>query len=222
VQKKIFLTYKLHLFPNSFPTFTSMIHLSNSWFRVLLIVGLVFSISLPIYKKETSDFSLLEKGIIGITEKISSNAWSFLAESANAIKEKLFEEDKPVPLSKSERFFDNIRTGWQYGLSSIGAADKTLRDAAFHIYHLPSILISLLILFTFVETVLLIFFKRLGSYLGIVSLTSILICLYVFGDLTADKEYSVIFGGIVLFACIQLLLLVSASRSIPQSAVQSA
>lgn len=124
-----------------------MILLSNSWFRLLLIAVLIFSVSLPIYKKETSDFALLESGIEGITKKLSTDARSFLSESATAIKDKLFEEVKPVSLTATERFWDNIRTGWHCGLSSIGATDKVLRDSTFTIYHIPSLLISLLIVF---------------------------------------------------------------------------
>lgn len=122
-----------------------MILLSNSWFRLLLIAVLIFSVSLPIYKKETSDFALLD--IEGITKKLSTDAWSFLSESATAIKDKLFEEVKPVSLTATECFWDNIRTGWHYGLSSVGATDKVLRDSTFTIYHIPSLLISLLIVF---------------------------------------------------------------------------
>ncbi len=185
-----------------------MIHLSNSLFRILLIIVLIFSVSLPIYKKETSDFNIFKVGIEEITKKLSTDKWSFLSESATAIKEKIFEEDKPVALTKWERFIENIRTGWQYGLSSFGAADKVLRDSTFNIYHIPSLLISLLIVFILVEMMLLLFFKRLGKFLGITSLLSLLICLYVFGDLIIDHDYVVVFGGLIFFALIQLVLLV--------------
>jgi hypothetical protein len=194
-----------------------MIHLSNSWFRILLIAVLVFSVSLPIYKKETSDFALLEIGIEGITKKLSTDAWSFLSESANAIKEKLFEEVKPVSLTATERFWDNIRTGWQYGLSTAGAADKVLRDSMFNIYHIPSLLISLLIVFILLEVMILLFFKRLGRFLGILSLLCLLICLYVFGDLNKDHEHAVVFGGLIFFALIQLFILIAAAFSVRNS-----
>lgn len=194
-----------------------MIHLSNSWFRILLIAVLVFSVSLPIYKKETSDFALLESGIEGITKKLSTDAWSFLSESANAIKEKLFEEVKPVSLTATERFWDNIRTGWQYGLSTAGAADKVLRDSMFNIYHIPSLLISLLIVFILLEVMILLFFKRLGRFLGILSLLCLLICLYVFGDLNKDHEHTVVFGGLIFFALIQLFILITAAFSVRNS-----
>jgi hypothetical protein len=194
-----------------------MIHLSNSWFRILLIAVLVFSVSLPIYKKETSDFALLESGIEGITKKLSTDAWSFLSESANAIKEKLFEEVKPVSLTATERFWDNIRTGWQYGLSTAGAADKVLRDSMFNIYHIPSLLISLLIVFILLEVMILLFFKRLGRFLGILSLLCLLICLYVFGDLNKDHEHAVVFGGLIFFALIQLFILIAAAFSVRNS-----
>lgn len=194
-----------------------MIHLSNSWFRVLLIAVLVFSVSLPIYKKETSDFALLESGIEGITKKLSTDAWSFLSESANAIKEKLFEEVKPVSLTATERFWDNIRTGWQYGLSTVGAADKVLRDSTFNIYHIPSLLISFLIVFILLEVMILLFFKRLGKFLGIISFLSLLICLYVFGDINGDHEYAVVFGGLIFFSFIQLIVLVLSAYSVKVS-----
>ena len=194
-----------------------MINLSTSWFRILLIAVLVFSVSLPIYKKETSDFALLESGIEGITKKLSTDAWSFLSESANAIKEKLFEEVKPVSLTATERFWDNIRTGWQYGLSTVGAADKVLRDSTFTIYHIPSLLISFLIVFILLEVLLLLFFKRLGKFLGIISFLSLLICLYVFGDLNSDQEYAVVFGGLIFFSFIQLMVLVLSAYSVKVS-----
>ena len=194
-----------------------MISLSTSWFRIVLIAVLIFSVSLPIYKKETSDFALLESGIEGVTKKISSDAWSFLSESANAVKEKLFEEDKPVPLTATERFFENIRTGWQYGLSSVGAADKVIRDSTFKIYHVPSILVSLLIVLIALEVILLFFFKRLGKFLGILSLFSLLICLYVFGDLNSDHEHAVVFGGLIFFAFIQLIILIVSAFSVRDS-----
>jgi hypothetical protein len=174
-------------------------------------------VSLPIYKKETSDFNIFTVGIEEITKKLSTNTWSFLSESANAIKEKIFEEDKPVALTKSNRFIDNIRTGWQYGLSSVGAADKVLRDSTFNIYHIPSLLISLLIVFILVEMMLLLFFKRLGKFLGITSLLSLLICLYVFGDLNSDQEYAVVFGGLIFFSFIQLMVLVLSAYSVKVS-----
>lgn len=194
-----------------------MIHLSNSWFRIILIIVLIFSVSLPIYKKETSDFALLESGIEGITKKLSTDAWSFLSESATAIKDKLFEEVKPVSLTATERFWDNIRTGWQYGLSSVGATDKVLRDSTFTIYHIPSLLISLLIVFILLEVMMLLFFKRLGKFLGIISLLSLLICLYVFGDLNSDHEYAVVFGGLIYFSFIQLIVLIAAAFSVRNS-----
>jgi hypothetical protein len=197
-----------------------MIQLTNSWIRILLIVVLIFSVSLPIYKKETSDFALIESGIEGITKKISTDAWSFFSESATALKDKLFEKDKPIPLTAKERFFDNIRTGWHYGLSSVGATEKVLRDSKFNIHHLSSILVSLLILMILIELVLLLFYRRLGKYIGIISLVILLLCLSIFGEVNNDKEYAIVFGGLIFFALIQLTILLLSSRT-PKFEVRS-
>ena len=192
-----------------------MIQVSNRWFRLVLSAVLIFSVTLPMYKKETSDFSLLESGIEDITKKLSNDTWAFLSESANTLKRKLFEEDKPVPLTPSERFMDNVRTGWQYGFSSVGAADKVIRDASFNIYHLPSLLTTFLILFVFLEILVIAFYKKIGQSLGIISLLGILSCLYIFGELNSDNEYAVVIGGLTSFAFLQLTLLLMHTFSKP-------
>lgn len=188
-----------------------MIQSSKRGFRFLLIGVLIFSVSLPIYKKETSDFALMEKGLEALTEKISSDAWSLFSESANALKKKLFEEDKPTPLTAQQRFFETIRSGWHYGISSVGAAEKVLHDTKFNIHHLSSILVSLLIFTVFIELLLLLFIKWIGKYLGFISFISILLCLAIYGEVNNDKEYAITFGGLILFSLVQLLLLVLSS-----------
>lgn len=191
-----------------------MIHLSNTWFRILLIVAVLFSVSFPLYKKETNDFELLESGIEEITKKISSDAWSFLSESAEVIKKKLFENEKPVSLSNSERFTENIRTGWQYGLSSIGALDKVLHDSTFNIYHIPSMLIAFLLIIIALEVTVLLFFNKQANILAVISFLGILICLYVFGELNSELEHSVVFGGLIFFSFIQLIVLIVSTFSV--------
>lgn len=184
-----------------------MFILRQGWFRFTLIALLLFSASLPVYKKESSDFALFEKGIEGITSQLTEGAWSFVQDAAESLKNRLFEEDKPIPLTPQERFWDSLRTGWQYGLSTIGATEKALHDRRFNLFHLPSVLITSLFGILVLEIFFIMLHHYLGKYLGVLGMIGMLMCLTIFGELNKDEEYNVVLGGIVIFSSLQLFVL---------------
>lgn len=184
-----------------------MFILRQGWFRFTLIALLLFSASLPVYKKESSDFALFEKGIEGITSQLTEGAWSFVQDAAESLKNRLFEEDKPIPLTPQERFWDSLRTGWQYGLSTIGATEKALHDRRFNLFHLPSVLITSLLGIVVLEIFFIMLHQYLGKYLGVLGMIGMLMCLTIFGELNKDVEYNVVLGGIVIFSSLQLSVL---------------
>jgi hypothetical protein len=184
-----------------------MFILRQGWFRFTLIALLLFSASLPVYKKESSDFALFEKGIEGITSQLTEGAWSFVQDAAESLKNRLFEEDKPIPLTPQERLWDSLRTGWQYGLSTIGATEKALHDRRFNLFHLPSVLITSLLGILVLEIFFIMLHQYLGKYLGVLGMIGMLMCLTIFGELNKDEEYNVVLGGIVIFSSLQLSVL---------------
>jgi len=176
-------------------------------FRISLLALLVFSCTLPLFKRETGDFDLLEKGISGVAEQISERGWGIINDAMQAVKEKLFEDDPIVPPTPLERWKERLLTGYGYGFSAIGAANKFTHDRRFGEFSTIAF-ISVLQLALVVMIAFTLFIRPIQYLRGFSSLLLLLAIIYQFGELTETFDYAPIPWGMTLFGFTPLLLIV--------------
>jgi hypothetical protein len=176
-------------------------------FRICLLGLLIFSCTLPLFKRETSDFDLLEKGISGVAEQISEKGWGIVGDAMSAIKDKLFEDEVVRPPSRFERWEERLLTGYGYGFSAIGAANKFTHDSRFGEFSTIAF-ISFLQLALVVMITLTLFIRAIQQLRGFLSLLLLLAIIYQFGELTATVDYASITWGMTLFGFTPLLIIV--------------
>jgi hypothetical protein len=174
--------------------------------RLLFFFAFLLSLSLPVFKRETSDFDLVEKGVSSVIEQIGEKTWGIFSDALTAVKDKLFEDEKPIPPTWAERWKERIYTGFGYGFSPIGAMEKALHDHKFNTIHWPARM-GVLQCFLTVFILILFFIPKLHHYIGILALILLLVTIFQLGLLVGDKEYTSLTYGILLF-CLPAVTLI--------------
>lgn len=170
----------------------------KSSIRLIWFILFLLSLALPVFKRESSDFALVEKGVSSVIEQIGEKTWGVFSDALTVVKEKLFEEEVIAPPNWVDRWKERIYSGFGYGFSPIGATDKAIHDRKFNFNHVPSWLGLVQCVFTLVMMVL-ILFPRLHRYIGVIALSVILVTIYQFGLLVDDSEFVAIPWGVFLF-----------------------
>jgi hypothetical protein len=174
--------------------------------KLLFFFAFLLSLSLPVFKRETSDFDLVEKGVSSVIEQIGEKTWGIFSDALTAVKDKLFEDEKPIPPTWSERWKERIFTGFGYGFSPIGAVDKALHDEKFNTIHWPA-RIGLIQCFLTAIILILLFIPKIQHYTRIAALLLLLVTIFQLGLLIEDKEYASLTYGVLLF-CLPAVTLI--------------
>ena len=182
--------------------------MKSKWLRFLLAGGVVFCAFIPLMRQTTSDFAQLEGHADYLSDKLKNDTWSLFSDAVEKVKDRLYKEDDPPPLSQWERTKYLLLNGFGYGINTIGATDKTFRNATFKIYHIPMVTASGLLLILIFQFAMLLFGKTV-KYLAFLALIAILLLLLVVGFGVQDSEVSLYLIGWLGLLSIQLFIMIT-------------
>lgn len=175
--------------------------------KYIILAVIAFTSLLPFYRQTTSDFAMIEQGADYLGEKWLNDTWDIFSDAAKKVKEQLFKEDEPVPLTTSEKMWHFISYGFGYGLNSIGSTEKLIKDYSYNIYEPNAIIGTSILVIIFIQIIFTLF-KSMRKYIPILSITNILLAILLFGFVLDIQTADMVITGWALFVISHICIVV--------------
>lgn len=175
----------------------------NNVLRIILSIALLFTVTLPIFKRQATDIQSAEELVEEYLNDWTGGAYDYVKESAEILKNTIEEKQKQQHHAEFDNLFLN---GYGFGINTLGAVKMAYGNFRFAIFKpIPIIGVSILLI-TLLQIIFLPVLYRHGN--GILGLINILLVLALLGNTVRDMNYDGVLGGSIIFILIQSAYLV--------------
>lgn len=183
--------------------------------KITVSITIAICMLLPILKFQHYNSETVVDTIENATEKLKNDKLGLLEDVWDWGKKKLFDDENEAvrPLKNSEKIMNTIYTGFNFGLSVIGASKETYNNAKFKLYN-PSLISSSIIFLLLLIQFFLNFSSKLRvRLLGFTGLLCLLGLVVIIGSSSYEEITEPLIKGWLPFMVLQGCIIVFTARS---------
>ena len=195
-------------------------NLFNSKISVGIII--LICVVLPILKFGHSNDSSIIDNIEITSEKLKNDKLGLLEDAWNWGMKKIFnnENKKVKPLTASEKFLNKIYTGFNFGLSALGATKETINNIKFNLYNTSLMSAAVILFLLTLQFCLNLSTKLRLKYLGFTGLLATLSLVVMIGSSANENITESLIKGWLPFIVLQSFIIFSTQKAAKKKNVE--